>query len=179
MAPGALLAVGLAPAMMQEHVSRARGVRAGVGSDNSVEAEDRLDRIALEPLVEKVAGRAGKNLDQVALALKPERAEAVCDFRRIEQRAETGEQPLSRNEIRRRFERERAQHVSHAFKARFVGLEPVGVARRELGHLGPCPPRSGFQISAVRQRQEVRERPLHNAEAISLELEIVNNLRVQ
>jgi hypothetical protein len=46
--------------MMQEHVGGARGVGACIGSDNAIEAEDRLDRIALEPLVENIARRAGE-----------------------------------------------------------------------------------------------------------------------
>ena len=60
-APRALAPVRLAEAVMQQHVGGARGVGARVGSDDAVEAEDRLDRIALEPVVEQVARRAGED----------------------------------------------------------------------------------------------------------------------
>ena len=69
-APDALFAVHLAPAMMQKHVARAGRIGAVVSSDDSVEAEDRLDRIALEPLVENIAGRAGEELEADRAALR-------------------------------------------------------------------------------------------------------------
>jgi hypothetical protein len=48
--------------MMQQHVARAGRVGAVIGSNNPVETEDRLDRIALEPLIEHIASRAGEKL---------------------------------------------------------------------------------------------------------------------
>ena len=80
MAPDALLAVHLAPAMMQQDVTCARGIGAVVSPHNSVKAEVRLDRIALEPLVEHIAGRAGEKLEEVALPFEVERTQAVSDF---------------------------------------------------------------------------------------------------
>ena len=79
--------------MMQQHIARAGRIGAGVGSHDPVEAEDRLDRIALEPLVEQVAGRAGEELEKVALAFEIERAQAVSGSRRVDQRAEAGDEP--------------------------------------------------------------------------------------
>ncbi len=98
-APDALFAVRLAKTMVQKHVGRARGIGAGVSSDDPVEAEDRLHRIALEPLVEEVARGASEDLDAIPLPFQPERAQAVCDFGRIEQGAKIGDEPLSRRHV--------------------------------------------------------------------------------
>ena len=81
-APGALLAVHLAEAMMQQHIGRARRVGARVIADDAVEAVGRLDRIALEPAVEIVAGRIGEEIEQFALQVEAEMAQPVGDARR-------------------------------------------------------------------------------------------------
>ncbi len=49
-APHARLAVDLAEAVVQQHVGRARRVRAGIGADDAVEGERALDHLALEPV---------------------------------------------------------------------------------------------------------------------------------
>jgi hypothetical protein len=68
-APGALLAVHLAEGVVQQHIGRARRVRAGEVADHGVEAEAGLDRVALEPAVQEIAGALGEQVQQVALAL--------------------------------------------------------------------------------------------------------------
>ena len=73
----------------------ALGIGAGIGSDDPVEAEDRLDRIALEPLVEDIAGRTGEELDEIALPFEPERTQAVCDFGCVQETREAGGEALS------------------------------------------------------------------------------------
>ena len=76
-APHALLAVHLAERVVQHHIGRAGGVGAGVIADDGVEAEQRLDQIAFEPLVEHLAGRAREQVEQAALLLE-RRACAGC-----------------------------------------------------------------------------------------------------
>ena len=134
-APLAPPAVYLAPAMMQEHVARARGVGAGVGSDDTIEAEDRLDRIALEPLVEDIAGRAGEELHEIALPFEPKRPQAVSDFGCIEEGAEIGGDPLSGRQIGGRLERKRAQGLGQALKPRLVRREPARRRGRRIFRL--------------------------------------------
>jgi hypothetical protein len=94
--------------MMQQHIARAGRVGAGVGSNDSVEAKDRLDGIALEPLIEKVAGGAGEKLEQVALPFEVERTQTVSDFGGIDEGAKTRAESVPRRQIGRRLERERA-----------------------------------------------------------------------
>ena len=82
MAPCALPAVHLAEAMMQQHVGRARRVGAGVVADDAVETVGGLDRRALEPVIEIVAGRVGEQVEQFALQVEPEMAQPVGDAAR-------------------------------------------------------------------------------------------------
>ena len=67
-------------------------------------------------MVEQVAGRAGEELEKVALAFEIERAQAVSDFGRVDQRAEPGDEPLSGRDVRGRGKRERAQDVGQALE---------------------------------------------------------------
>ena len=166
-APDALPAVGLAEAMVQQHVGGARRVGAGVGSDDAVEAEDRLDRIAFEPLVEKIAGRAGEDLDEIALALDSERTQAVGDPRRVEQFAQGRREAASGRHIGRRLERDRAQDVGHALEPRLVGVERSASRGREFRDLGLRAPGRRLQIAPVGQGQEVGERPLDDPQAVA------------
>ena len=58
-APHAAMAVHFADHVVQQHISRARRIRAGEVADNGVKAEHRLDRIGLEPRIEHVARKHG------------------------------------------------------------------------------------------------------------------------
>ena len=97
MTPDALFAVHLAPAMMQQHVARAGGIGTVVSPDDPVEAKDRLDRIALEPLVEHVAGRSGEKFEKVAPSFEIERMQTVSDFGGIDEGAKTRRESVSRS----------------------------------------------------------------------------------
>ena len=165
--------------MMQKHIARAGRIGAGVGSDDSVEAEDRLDRIALEPLVEQVAGRAGEELEKVALAFEIERAQAVSDFGRVDERAEAGDEPPSGRDVRGRDKRERAQDVGEALKPSLVSGEPLGVAGGEFGDLGLGASGRDLEIAPIGQRQEVRQGTLDDAEPVAVKLEVADDLRVE
>ena len=68
MAPDALLAVHLAEDVVEEHIGGALRIGALIGADDAVEAEHRLDRIALEPGIEEVAGRLEHQVEEVACA---------------------------------------------------------------------------------------------------------------
>ena len=76
--------------MMEKHIACAGRVGAVVSSNNSVEAEDRLDRIALEPLVENIGRRAGEKFEEIALPFEAERTQTVSDFCGVEEAHEAG-----------------------------------------------------------------------------------------
>ena len=164
---------------MQQHVARAGSIWAVVGSDDSVEAEDRLDRIALEPLVEHVAGGAGEKLDEVALPFEVERTQTVSDFGGVHEGAELSAKPLPRLQIGRRVQRERTQHIRQAFETRLVSVEPSGVVSGKLGHLVFRPPRAHLQIAPVGQGQEIRQRAFDDAEPMTIKLKVADDCRVQ
>ena len=135
MTPRALLAVHLAPAVMHEHVGRARGIGAGVGSDDPVEAEDRLDRIAFEPSVQDIAGRRVKSSRRSRCPSSPSDLQAAADLGGLDEAREPGGEALSGRQVGRRFERERAQDVGQALEPGLVSVEPLGVAGGEFGDL--------------------------------------------
>ena len=178
-APNALLAVGFAEAVMKQHIGCACRIGAGVGSDDAVEAEERLDRLALEPLLEKIAGRAGEDRDQIPLAFNAERAQAHRDPRRAGELAESRDEPASGRDIGRRLVRERAQDVGQAREPRLVGVETLGVGRREFRHLGLGVSRRRLQIAPVGQGEEVGERAIDDPEAKAPKIEVADDGRVE
>ena len=56
----------LAEAVVQQDVGGAGVIRARVGADHRVEAEHRLDRLRLEPVLQPVGGAAREQPEQVA-----------------------------------------------------------------------------------------------------------------
>ena len=155
MPPLPALAVHLAEDVMQQHVRRARRIRARVVADDGVEAERRLDRRRLEPAIEHFARALGEEIEHVALPREVERAEALRDLPCVEHRAD----PAS--DGRRRREHELAQHVGDAIEHRVIVGQPQRVALRIRGdrRLRGRESAADLEISAVRQRQEIRERP--------------------
>ena len=66
-APDAALAVDLAEGVVQQHIGAARRVGTRVVADDGIEAVERLERIALEPVIEDLARAAREQLVQFAL----------------------------------------------------------------------------------------------------------------
>ena len=66
-APDAALSVDLTEGVVQQHIGAARRVGARVVADDGIEAVERLERIALEPVVEDLARTAREELVQFAL----------------------------------------------------------------------------------------------------------------
>ena len=82
MAPAALLAVHFAEAVVQQHVGRAGRVRTRIVADHRVPAEHALEHVALEQLIEPVAGALGEDVDEIALADERQAAEVEQQPRR-------------------------------------------------------------------------------------------------
>ena len=81
MTPGALLAVHLAEGVVQQHVGRAGIEGARIVADDRIEAEQGLDRIALEPLGQEVRRRFGEEIEEEALRFEIEFAQCVAKRR--------------------------------------------------------------------------------------------------
>ncbi|MNV88226.1 hypothetical protein D3C71_1824110 [compost metagenome] len=73
MAPRTFDAVAFAKHVVQQHVSSARRVGAGVVADDAVEAEQRFDRCALEPAVQILGGGDGEQVQQFLLQARVQR----------------------------------------------------------------------------------------------------------
>ena len=110
MAPDALLAVHLAERMMQHHIGGARRIRARIIADDGVEAEQRLHQVALENLVQHLAGRTREQIEQRALLLQRKPAQDIGGAERVEALADRAcTEPF--HDVRRRAQHEGAQHV--------------------------------------------------------------------
>ena len=89
MAPGAALAVHFAEAVVQQHVGRARMVGAGVVADHRVEAERRLDRLGLEPVLQPLGRAAREQPEQVALRFDGELFDPATRNEKAQKRSRT------------------------------------------------------------------------------------------
>ena len=177
-APHALLAVHLAEAMVQQHIGRARRVGARIVADDAVEAVRRLDRRTLEPVIEIVAGRIGEEVEQLALQVEPEMAQPVRDAPALDQLRDRRER-MTFDDVRRRFQHERAQHVGDRLEPRLIGIEPVGIARGKLRDLLARAPAADLEIAPVIERQEIRDSALDDAQPVLGEPQIGDDLRVE
>ncbi len=79
MAPGALDPVALAEHVVQQHVGRTWRVRAGVVADDAVEAEQGLDRVALEPTLQVLGGRDAEQVQQFLAQAGTQRMQAAAE----------------------------------------------------------------------------------------------------
>ena len=86
---------------------------------------------------------------------------------------------MSGREVRRRLERERPQNIGQALEPRLIRREPPGVAGGEFCDLGLGPAGTGLQITPVGQGQEVRQRALDDPEAMGVQIEVADDLRVE
>ncbi len=129
--PHSLLSVHLAESVMQHHIGRSRCVRAGVISDDGVEAKQRLDEIALEPVVEHFAGGHREQIEQHAPLLHRQPPQDVAGFKRVEDFAERVEADAF-DDIGWRAQHELAQHVGDDFKLAVEAVDALRVARRQL-----------------------------------------------
>ena len=153
-APDALLAVHLAERMMQHHIGRACGIGAGVIADDGVEAEQRLDQIALETLVQHLAGRAREQIEQAALLFQRQLSQDARGAERVEGFADRADaKPF--DDVRRRAQHELPQHVGDGLQLAREGIDAIGVARAEFRDRLPGAAFAGQEIAAIGGGQEI------------------------
>ena len=151
-APGARNAVHFAEDVVQQDVGRARGVGAAEIADDGVKAQHRLDRVALEPVVQPVPGAAGEEIQKITLALNVELVELQAKGARVKE----VRQPAFG--VRRGGVQHLAQGGDDGVKPLAVAHIGVGVLGAELGDLRPVGlgAAAGDQIAPVVRGQEVR-----------------------
>ena len=178
MAPHALFAVHLAEGVVQHHVSRACRVGAGVIADDGVEAEQRLHQIALEALVQHLAGRARQQIEQAALLLQRQFFQDAGGAERIESLADRADaEPF--NNVRRRAQHQLPQHVGNGLELSRERIDAIGVARAQPGHRIPGAAFAGEEIAAIGRGQEILRAAFDDAEPMIGEFQVRDDLRVE
>ena len=166
-APLPALAVHLAEHVMQQHVRGAGRVRAREVADHRVESERRLDRRALEPAVEDVARALREEIEQVAPLRQRQRAKRASPPSHASTSDATSRMralPMfggvtcssSRSTVRHAIEHRVVRGQRARRRAARICATSACVAAR---------PPPTLRYAAVRQRQEVRERPLADRRA--------------
>ncbi len=177
-APDALLAVHLAERMVQHHIGRTCGIGAGVIADDGVEAIERLDQIALEGLVQHLAGRTREQVEQRALLRQRQSVEDVGGAQRIEGFAD-GANAESLDDVRRRPQHEGAQHVGDLFQFAIERIDPDGVAFAQLRHRLMGAAFAGQQIAAIGGGQEILCAALDDPQAALGQFQVRHDLRIE
>ena len=174
-APHAGLAVHLAEQVVQQHVGAARRVRAGEIADHRIPAQYGLQRLAFEIVIQQFAGGLGEQVEQVATAAQVEVLQALRDRIRA--------QPVGEGDafadVGRREVDEFLQHRHHAVEHRGVIGQARDIARCELRDLAVGVSAAEAEAAAIRQRQEIRVRPLHYPQAVLRQAQVGDHLRVE
>lgn len=176
--PQPLPAVHFAERMMQHDVGRARRVRAGIVADDGVEAEQRLDQVAFKDVVEHVTGGPREQVEQGALALQRQPAQDIGAGQRVE-RFTHGVQAKPFDHVRRRTQHEIAQHIGDGFQFAVEIVDPQGIAFAEFCDRLMRPAVTGQQVTAIRCGQEVLRAALHDPQAVVMQAEIRDHLRIE
>ncbi len=107
-----------------------------------------------------------------------ELAEAPADFRGA-QHLRQRDAPAAFHDVGRRLEHELAEHVRDDFEPLGVRVEPIRILARELRDFLFRAPRADGEIPPVLRRQEVRDFALDDLQAVRVQIEIADDLRIQ
>ncbi len=160
---------------MQQNISCAGRAHAEKSSDNSRRGHRRLEHVGLEPLIEKIDGAHGHELDLVVFVLARHALEAASDEEQLHQFLRIQRRRIGRNHAEDRFHE--AAHGLHRL-AEFVvgfGIDPrvAGYLAMRLAVIVHAP-----QMVAVRHRSESAvER--QDLKSVAGKIEVANNLGPQ
>src|ERR1700731_1842861 len=178
MAPDAFLSVHLAEAMVQENIGRARRVGARIIADDTVEAEDGLDRSAFEPAIEEIPGRGREEIEQIPLQVEPERSNSVGYPAGLEKFGDHGER-AALDDIWRRLEHAGTQDIRNGRQASLIIIETLCIPRREFRDLPLRLAAADLPKASVAKRTEVRYRALGEPQSMRGKIEVANDFWVQ
>ncbi|MNV30880.1 hypothetical protein D3C71_1221670 [compost metagenome] len=178
MAPGPLDPVALAKRMVQQHIGRARGIRTGVVAHHPVEAEQGLDRLALEPAVQVLGRRDREQVQQLLAQRRRQCVQAPAELPCPPQLRQHL-QPVPVGDVGRRLQGNRAQHVGEHLQALLIPRQLLRVARREALQLGLGQRAAGQQVLAARQGQEVVDPARHHDQPVRGQVELGDHLGLQ
>jgi hypothetical protein len=133
--------------------------------------------LALEPPVEVFASGTREQRQRFAPARQVKPGEDACLERRVDSGLE------SSAGVRRHLQRQRAEHVGDLLERRVVRGERGGIGGAEACDLGLAGGQGPAELQVVsdllRQRQEVRQGPRHDAEPALGQLHVPDHLGLQ
>ena len=178
MAPRTLHPVHFAKHVVQQHVSRTRRVWTGVVADDAIEAQHGLDRRTFEPAIKVFASGNSEQVQQflaqrfIQLVQLFAKATGAHQFRQCLPPAAIGD-------VGRWLHGQRAQHVGDGIEATFVFRQALGIAPGKLRDLFPGFAATGQQVLAIRQWQEIAALALHDLQAMCMQVQVGDDLRLQ
>ncbi len=178
MSPGSLLAVDLAKYVVQQHIGRSGGIGARIVADHAVKSVGRLDRGALEPGVEIVSGRLDEQIQKLAPHRQIQFRDALA-LARAAQQFRQRRKPSAGRDVRRRLQHQIAQHVGDDVQPFAIRRQALRIARRELCDLLCGYARADLQIAGLVQRQEVGQLAFDDAQTMTRQVQIPNDLRIE
>ncbi len=178
-APGALVSVHLAEHMVQQHIGRARRIGRRIVADDAVEPEGGLDRRALEPAVQPIAGRLRKERQKVAPGGDIQLGEPAADAGALEKLADRAQHPAADRHVGRGLKHQIAHRIGDGLEPGVVFGEPRGVLLGELRHFLGGPAVTDDQIVARVQRQEIGHLALDDAQAVAGEVHVGDDLGIE
>jgi hypothetical protein len=174
MAPDAFLSVHLAKAVMQENMGRARRVGACIIADDTVEAEDSLDRSAFEPPIEEIPGRGREKVEKIPLQIEPEGANSVGYPAGLEKFGDHSER-AALDDIWRRLEHASTQDIRNGRQASLIIIETLYIPRREFRDLSFRVAAADLEEASLVQWKEVGYRALDDPQSMGAEIEVAND----
>ncbi|CEG07278.1 hypothetical protein BN961_00665 [Afipia felis] len=147
-------------------------------ANDGVEAEQRLDEVALEPVVQHFACRQREQIEQQPLMLQRKPAQDVAALQCVEGFAQRVERKSFRD-VGGRAQQELPQHVGDDLK---FTVESVDVQRIVLVQF--CDrlmgaPLAGEQIAAIGGGKKILRAPLDDAQAMAREIQLGDHAWVQ
>ncbi|CAO3300672.1 hypothetical protein LMG26824_03144 [Stenotrophomonas maltophilia] len=178
MAPCTLHAIALAEHVMQQHVGAARCVWTGIVADDAIEAEQRLDRLALEPAVQVFRRRQSEQVQQLLPQRCIQRRQFAAELPHLPKCGQAA--PAAGDaDVRWRAESPRAQYIGEDLQACFVRWQALCIPSGESSDFGLGAARCRQQVAVVGQWQEVVGRARDNAQPMRMQLQVFDHLRLQ
>jgi hypothetical protein len=164
--------------MVQHHVSRAGRVGTRIVADDGVEAEQGLDKIGFEAIVEDVSCRSRKEIEQAALLLQRKPAQDSGGADCVDELVRGLEaKPL--NEIWWRAEHELADDVGDLFEFAHEIADRVCIPFVQASSRCPGAAFAGEQVAAVESGQKVLSAAFDDAQAVVVKPQVGDDFRIE
>ena len=173
--PGAECAVDFSHVVMQQNVGGSRRAHAEECADDSGGRHRGLEDVGLEPLIEKIDGAHGHELDLVVFVVARHALEAASDEEQLHQFARIERGGVGRHHAENRLHE--AAHGLHGFAEFVVGFGVDAGVAGDLAMSFAVIVHAPQIIAAGHGRERAVERK--NFEAVAREIEVADDFRPQ